>query len=297
MRSGATFLIPLICALVYVFGALAVKRAATMGVGVWRTSFLSNWTIALIFVPVWFWQHGSIHPLSDYWQPLLTAALFVVGQVLTFLALSRGDVSVVTPVLGSKVILVALFSSILRIGHVPMKWWIGAACSTAAILLLHLGAVGAEKKQQSVIAPAILAFCSAAAFSFNDVLLQKWLPAWGGGSFLPPMFLLVGIISLGFIPFFSAPLAQLNGPMWRWVGPGVLLMGLNNGGIVLAIGLVGSATAVNILYSIRGLFSVIGVWLVGHWFHSGEKNLGVRVMRWRLVGATLMGAAIVLVLI
>lgn len=297
MRSEATLLIPVICALVYVFGALAVKRAATMGVGVWRTSFLSNWTIALIFVPVWFWQNGRIHPLIDYWQPLLTAALFVIGQVLTFLALSRGDVSVVTPVLGSKVILVALFSSLLRIGHVPMKWWVGAACSTAAILLLHLGNMGAEQKRRSVVAPAMLAFCSAAAFSINDVLLQKWLPVWDGGSFLPPMFLMVGMISFCFMPFFSAPLSQLNGAMWRWVGPGVLLIGLNNGGIVLAIGLVGSATAVNILYSTRGLFSVIGVWLVGHWFHSEEKNHGVRVMQWRLVGATLMGAAIVLVLV
>lgn len=294
MKSDAMLLIPPICALVYVLGALAVKRAAEMGVGLWRTSFLSNWTIAVIFVPVWFWQHGRIFPLVDYWQPLLTAVLFVLGQVLTFLALSRGDISVVTPVLGAKVILVALFSSLLRVGHVPLKWWIGAACSTAAILLLNLGG---EKKQRSSVAPVALAFSSAMAFGFNDVLLQKWLPVWGGGSFFPPMFLTVGVISFSFIPFFSAPLAHLSGAMWRWVGPGVFLIGLNNAGIVLAIALIGNATVVNILYSSRGLFSVAGVWLVGHWFHSAEKNLGGHVMGWRLLGASLMGAAIVLVLI
>jgi len=294
MRSEITLLIPPLCALIYVFGALAVKRAAEMGVGLWRTSFLSNWTIALIFVPVWFWQHGRIFPVADYWQPVLTALLFVVGQVLTFLALNRGDVSVVTPVLGMKVILVALFSSLLRIGHVPLKWWVGATCSTAAILLLH---VHAKKDRGAAIAPAALALASATAFSFNDVLLQKWLPVWGSGSFLRPMFLVVGVISFGFVPFFSAPLTQLNGAMWRWVGPGVALLGLNNAGIVLAIGLVGSATAVNILYSVRGLFSVVAVWLVGHWFPSGEKNLEAAVMRWRMLGAMLMAAAIVLVLL
>ena len=71
--------------------------------------------------------------------------------------------------------------------------------------------------------------------------------------------------------------------MWRWIGPGVLLMGLNNGGIVLAIGVIGSATAVNILYSARGFFSVVAVWLIGHWFHRGEKQPGDRVMlcAWR----------------
>lgn len=294
MRFEAVFLIPLICAWVYVLGALAVKRAGELGVGVWRTSFLSNWTIALIFVPVWFWQHGRIFPAIDYWQPLLTATLFIVGQVLTFFALSRGDVSIVTPVLGTKVILVALFSSMLRIGHVPLKWWLGAACSTLAILLLHLSA---GKNRRSVLAPAMFAFCSAAAFGLNDVLLQKWIPVWGIGSFFPPMFLMVAVISFGFVPFFSAPLGRLNGSMWRWVGPGVVLMGLNNGGIVFAIGLMGSATAVNILYSSRGLFSVAAVWLIGHWFHSEEKNLELSVLRWRLLGAGLMGAAIVLVLV
>lgn len=52
MRFNASLLIPLVCALTYVVGALAVKRATAFGVGVWRTNFLSNIAIALLFVPV-----------------------------------------------------------------------------------------------------------------------------------------------------------------------------------------------------------------------------------------------------
>lgn len=294
MTLHFNLLLPLACALVYVVGALTVKRAAAFGVGVWRTSFLSNWAIVLLFLPVWFRSGGQIHPLADYAQPALTALLFFGGQALTFLALGRGDVSVTTPVMGTKVILVALFSSLLRVGEVPLQWWLGAALSTAAILLLHLGE-GA--KHRNVGQTVLLAFGSATAFSLGDVLLQKWLPGWGAANYFPPMFLIVGLLSCGFVPFFSAPLSALSPGAWRWVGPGALLMALNNAGVVLAVGLVGSATVVNIIYSVRGLFSVLLVWSVGHWFASEEKHLAPAVLRYRFIGAVLMVAAIGLVLL
>ena len=121
MKLTASLLLPLACALIYVLGALTVKRATAFGVGIWRTSFLSNVALAGLFVPVWFLQGGEIHPWADYWQPAVTALCFFGGQALTFLALNRGDVSVTTPVMGTKVILVALFSSLLRVGEVPWQ--------------------------------------------------------------------------------------------------------------------------------------------------------------------------------
>lgn len=82
----------------------------------------------------------------------------------------------ITPAMGSKDILVALFSSLLGAGKVPLQSWIGAACSTAAIGLLYSGKeTGHRKVHQS----GLLAICSAASYGFNDVLLQKWVSAWG----------------------------------------------------------------------------------------------------------------------
>lgn len=294
MNFNASLLMPLACALIYVIGALTVKRAAAFGVGVWRTSFLSNMALAALFAPVWFLYGGEIHPWADYWQPAVTAVCFFGGQALTFLALSRGDVSVTTPVMGTKVILVALFSSLLRVGEVPLQWWLGAALSTAAIGLLHLGG---EARHRHVGRTVVLTFCSATLFSLGDVLLQKWVPGWGWGNYFPPMALMIGLLSCALVPFFSAPLSALPAAAWRWVAPGALLMAVNNAGVVVAIVLVGSATVVNIIYSVRGLFSVLLVWLIGHWFTNDEKHLGGRVLRLRFFGATLMVAAIVLVLI
>ena len=293
MRFQPSLLLPLACAFCYVAGALAVKRAASLGVGVWRTSFLSNWAIFLLFVPAWFFSGGNGHAWLDYGQPAAAAVLFFAGQIFTFLAISRGDVSVVTPVMGTKVILVALFSSVLHVGEVPLQWWIGAGLSTLAIASLHLGGGGHHRRVGQTV---LLTFASAASFSLGDVLIQKWLPSWGAARFFPPMFFVVGLLSFGFVPLFRAPLCSLSGGAARWVVTGALLLAVTNAGVALAIGLVGSATAVNIVFSARGLFSVLVVWLVGHWFGSDERHLAPAVLRFRLGGATLMVAAIALVL-
>jgi hypothetical protein len=55
------------------------------------------------------------------------------------------------------------------------------------------------------------------------------------------------------------------------------------------------ATAANVLYSSRGLWSVVAVWAIGHWFSNREQHLGAAVLRWRLAGALLMLVAVVLV--
>jgi drug/metabolite transporter (DMT)-like permease len=293
MTFTFALLIPLACALLYVFSAMMVKQAVAHGVGLWRLSFVSNWALVLLFVPLWLHSGGHWEQPARYWQPFLAGFFFLGGQIFTMLALRTGDVSVITPVMGTKVILVTLGSSLLRVGEVPWRWWLGAVLCTLAIGLLHFGPGGQHREVGRTVG---LTLICALSYSLGDVLLQKWLPVWGAGNFLPPMFLLVGLMSVGFIPFFSAPLRAMPAGAWRWVAAGGGLLAVTNAGIVYAIGLVGSATVVNIIYSTRGLFSVMLVWGIGQWFASEEKHLTGRVLRFRLLGAGLMIAAIGLVL-
>ncbi len=295
MPFSPPLLIPLACAFTYVVAALIFKRAAELGVGVWRTAFVANWMVCLVFAPFWWVAGEPLRPWVEYWQPAATALLFLAGQAFIFLALKRGDVSVTTPVMGTKVIIVALLTSMLRAGDVPLRWWIGAALSAAAVLLLHLGERSSANRQ---VRPTMMfAFLSAASYGLSDVLIQKWMSRWTLGEFLPAMFAFVGLYSFALIPFFSAPLRAMSGQAWRWVGAGSVLMALNNAGIVFAIGRWGEATAVNIIYSVRGLVSVALVWAIGHWFQNQEQQLGTKVLRARMVGAGLMLAAIVLALV
>jgi drug/metabolite transporter (DMT)-like permease len=288
-------LIPLACAFTYVLAALAFKRAAELGVGVWRTTFVANWTACLAFLPLWLAAGRPVVELTLYWQPALAAGFFLLGQSCMFLALKHGDVTVTTPVMGTKVIMVALFTVLLNAGAMPLRWWIGAGLSAAAVLLLHLGpGLG---RSGHIGRTVFLAWLSASFYGLGDVCIQKWAPGWGAAAFAPAMFGWVGIYSLALIPVFSAPLRTMNGQAWRWVGAGSVMMAVNNAGIVLAIGIWGGATAVNIVYSARGLVSVAVVWAIGHWFHSQEQHQEPGVLRNRLIGAGLMLVAIVLVLV
>lgn len=310
----ASILLPLASAVGYVAAVLLVKRASAHGVGLWRTAFVSNVAMGLCFAPLWL-LGGRELDWALLWQPALGGALFFAGQVFTFMALA-GDVSLATPVLGLKILFVAAASSLLVDEPVRPAWWIAAALGTAAIALLQSapGAApaaplddpaepparavppspGAAQSPRRTIACAALA---AACFAVTDVLVQRFTPAWGPGRYLPLMFGSLAVFSLGLVPAFSAPLRLLPPAAWRWLAPGSLLLALQAAGMAYTLGSHGRATAANILYSTRGLWSVLAVGLLGAWLGTaGERRLPRAVFRRRLLGAGLMLGAVALVI-
>lgn len=298
----AATLLPLASGFGYVVAVLLVKRASAHGVGLWRTAFISNLAMGLCFAPLWA-LGGQPIDLAHLWQPLLFAALFFVGQVFTFAALA-GDVSLATPVLGLKILFVASASSLLLTDAVRPAWWVAAACATAAVILLQWvprGASGLVPVKPADNAPhprrvVLLAALAALAFALADVLVQRFTPEWGPGRFLPLAFGAVALLSFGLIPFFHAPLRTLPAAAWPWLLPGAVLLAVQASGMAWTMGNYGRATAANILYSTRGLWSVLAVGLLGGWLGTaGERKLPPGVFRRRLVGAVLMFAAIALV--
>ncbi|MEY4488975.1 MAG: hypothetical protein RIQ79_1483 [Verrucomicrobiota bacterium] len=284
---------PLASSFGYVFALLLLKRSSGWGVGVWRTTFISNMAMGLVF-SLLLLLGGTGQPIAMVWQPALAGGLFFMGQIFTFLALHHGDVSVATPVLGVKIVLVALSSVLLLPDPVPVKWWVAAGLSSLAIVLL---ARGESRPSHAAGRTVLMAVLAAACFALTDVLVQKWAPAWGVGRFLPLMFGAVAGLSVGLVPFFSAPLRAVPRAAWGWLVSGGVLLAVQAGSMAYAMGVYGDATAVNIVYSARGLWSVVAVWLVGHWFASEEQRLNPAVLRSRLAGAALMLAAIGLVIL
>ena len=286
--------LPLASALGYVAAVLLVKRASVYGVGLWRTAFVSNLAMGLCFAPLWLLGGGEI-TLAELWQPAVCAGLFFTGQVFTFLALA-GDVSLATPVMGLKILFVAGASAVWVDEPVRPVWWVAAGLATVAVGLLQASprsGAGGQNSRRTVV----LAAGAALVFALSDVLVQRFTPGWGPGRFLPLMFGMVAGFSFGLIPVFAAPLRKIPGAAWRWLLPGAVLLAFQAVGMAYGLGVYGRATAANILYSTRGLWSVLAVSLLGAWLGTeGERNLPARVRRWRLVGAGLMFAAVALVL-
>ncbi len=285
---------PLLASLLYVVAAMFVKQAAVGGVGPWRTSFVCNWITALLFLLLLPFG-GQIPEVSQSYQPALVALLFVAGQLFTFLALDKGDVSVATPVMGVKVVLVAVFSLLLKGETVRWQLWLAASFSGLGIAFLNRG--GDHHAHKAVGRTVILALLAVACYASFDVLVTKWSPAWGMGRFLPVMLFMAAALSFVFVPLFHKPLKAIPAPALRPLLLGSAFMGLQAIVLISSLARFNDATAINVIYSTRGLWSVIAVWAVGHWFANREQEHGAKVLGGRLVGAGFLSAAVVLVFV
>ncbi len=303
-------LMPVAASVLYVVGAMFIKRAAQAGFDVWRSSTFLSVSTAIVFAllvplcPLGDLPQPGPDWRQDWWQPSVAAVLFTVGQLLILLAFSRGDVSVATPALGSKSVFVAWFSTLVLQTTLPWQLWASACMSTVAIVFLNLGGASTVTRRQGET--TVLALAAAAAFALFDVLVQKWSVAWGPGRFLPVLFGIAAVLSLGLIPLFpQAAVASseisnsksetgLRGGKSAlfWMLGGALFFSLQL--LLLMLSVARDAVSVNVVYSLRSLWGVGLVWLIGHWFDNQERHMPARLLGWRMAGAALMTAAIVL---
>jgi drug/metabolite transporter (DMT)-like permease len=231
---------------------------------------------------------GTIPSASLWWQPPLAAVLFFGGQIFTLLALNTGDVSVATPVLGLKILLVALLATVLIGDPISSRLWTAAALSSVAIALLNLSPAHPHSRVGRTI---LLAGLGAASYACFDVLVQKWSSGWGTGRFLPVAMSCAVLYSL------ALPNRRDARPYTPLLLAGASCFAIQGLMFITSISIWRQATSANVLYSSRGLWSVVAVWAIGHWFENREQHLGARVLVWRFVGAILLMAAIVMVLL
>ncbi|MDQ8179720.1 DMT family transporter [Pelagicoccus sp. SDUM812005] len=283
--------IPLLNALVYTVAALCLKRATTHGVGPWRTTFLSNLAMFLAAFPLWFFGE-PIESWKALLLPLVVGGAFFLGQLLTCLAIHRGDVSLLTPLLGTKTVFVAVIVSLGLGESLSVSVWIGAVLSAVAILLMR-GGSNADKSK--VMLTIVLGVSSALSFAGADSLLAAFGGELGFHKVVAGMFSVVMLCSFGLVPLFKSNFGSVSAATWKWMGAGAALMAVQAGVMAFVLSTYGKATIVNIMYSSRGIWSVALVWWIGHWFSNEERQLGRGVLLRRLLGSVLLLAAILAV--
>lgn len=281
------FILPLSAAIVYVAAALFLKRATESGAGVWRLTRTCNFIAGIFFAPLW--TLGGNLPSGLWWQPAAAALLFMLGQILTMMALRIGDVSITTPVLGLKVVLVALLTSVFLREQLTGGIWTAAFLSSVGIGLLHFSRPPAGSRVGSTI---LIAGLAAASYALFDVLVQKWSTAWGAGRFLPVMMGFVALYSLPFPPERSKTEAAASQKASVWTIAGAVCLALQAILFVSSIAVYHQAAVANVLYSSRGLWSIVAVWAVGHRLGNYEARISPGHMAWRIAGAAILIIAI-----
>ena len=291
-------LFPLFSSIVFVLGMMLAKQAINRGISPWTGTFFANVWLALFWAVVAIVRR-EIVPLEAWGGAGMTGLLFVLGQLFTYLAFQFGDVSVATPVFGVKVLMVAALTSLLAGINVSATVWAAGALACAGIILIQWSdrqtqADGPTSRRGLTI---ILALSAAFSLSLFDVSLQAWAKSGNSYAFLPVMFGVAGILSVVFLPKVDGPKRLRELKATKWMLGGTLLMAIQAMSMCFALAEFGDAPRVNIVYALRGLWSVMLAWLLARTLGTNEATLSRTVMLRRLAGALMLTAAVSMVII
>lgn len=285
-------LFPLLASLLIVVSLILINRALANGVGSLTVLFLVNEISAVAFSLLWF-SGGQIPAWQFFYQPFVIALLFMVGLMLTVLAVQQGDVSVATPVFGLKVLLVAVLLMLFEREALPPPIWISAGLASLGIALIQWTG---RNHPRRLLLTIVLALSAATCFAHFDVFVQRWAPMWGAGRFVPISYWMLGVLSLAMLPWVDFRPLERDANRWLVV-TGTLLMAAQSLCIVGAIAAYGDAARINVIYALRGLWGVTLAWLVARRWGGAEAELTIGTIVTRFCGAALLTLAVILVIL
>ncbi|MGK2941365.1 MAG: EamA family transporter [Immundisolibacter sp.] len=213
----------------------------------------------------------------------------VAGQVFFILALRHGDASFVVPMLGLKLFAVAGFSALwLGETYQPLVY-VGAAGAFASLFLLSDG------KPRGSLRSALFVTGAALLYGITDVLLVGAIQAG-----ISP--LQIGVYSLLVPALLTLPITltllpgrwRISRPFGRALGSYATIQIAGMVFLMLAFGLAGKATIVNIVQTSRGLWVLVVVYVMGRLGMAGVERLTGAQYRKRALGALLLMGSLAL---
>ncbi len=288
------YVLSLGAAFVYAICMVFIKESIRQGAGILRSTFILHTVMALVFLPL-LAINPTIQPNAPWLAPIGVGLSVFLGQIFILWALKFGDPSVQTPVMGVKSTMVAIFVCFIGGAHIPLAWWLGGLLSLVAIYFLSYSE-GSHLLKRSNTLTILLTFLGASFLGLGDVIMEKTAASFGEIPFLVVSVLSCAIASLALVPFFEGPLLAMPKASIKWALWGSALYGLEAIAFYIAISFYGQATAINVLYSSRGLWSIFVVWAMAYFFNYKPNPVSSAVLLRRGLGTVLLFIAILLVI-
>lgn len=278
-------LMPLAAAILYAGASMFLKKALSEGLKPMASFHINNWASAVVTLPLFLLKHDPIH-WSQIHLPIIVGAIFFAGGWFTFLAMTKGDVSLVTPVLGSKLIFVALASTFFVAEKMPGIMWVAALITTAGILLMSSTDMKTPKGGH-LAGPVAMALVSAAIYASSDMLVQRWALGFGSMPFIAIMAETTAALSL--LAMFLPGRPELHWcPATRWSVLGSFLFSIQSTLTGLCLALFHDAMGVNVVYATRGMWILLLVAVFGPLIGNLERHDSGKAYRVRIIAAGLL---------
>jgi drug/metabolite transporter (DMT)-like permease len=266
-----------------------------------RMLVLAHLVMGIACLPlVWLlWPPEGV-PVADFLPPLAgSIGCYLASQVTLLAALRRADASRVVPLLGLKIVMLALLVTfLLRTPLDPQQWFaVGASVVAAAVLQ------GRRDPVPAAVVALMLATCL--GFAVADLMIVRLIDVvhaaapdrsrlWASSLALVATYASCGLLALPFVLVMAV--MAVRGPRrageWRaatWYG-GVWLGGM--AALYACFGLLGPVFG-NVLQSSRGVLAVIfGAALAHLGWHELEQQVDRATLVRRVAAALLMTGAI-----
>jgi drug/metabolite transporter (DMT)-like permease len=269
-----------------------------------RLLAVSHLLMAAVCIPLtWAAWPAASPPVRLFAVPLaLSVGLYLLGQSSLFAALKRVEASRIAPLLGLKIVMLAVIVSFV-LGHVlDMRQWLAVALSVAAAAMLQVGMGAVPARAFGFVLSCCLCFAISDIFILRliDGLQAGAMESGGEISRLHAgglaMALTYGLCGLVFAPLVVG-LRPYTWGDWLAAAQYASAWLLSMAGLYCCFGLVGIVFG-NILQSTRGVMSVaIGAGLAHLGWHELEQRVDRSTLLRRLAAALLMTAAIALYVI
>lgn len=283
-------LLPLAAALIYALGSIIIKRALKEGATMDQSFHLTNLVLGGMFLPLLFFGRGAID-WSLMWKPLLIGAAFFFGHWLTFFAIRRGDVSLVTPLMGTKVIFVAIGVVLLTGERLSGPLWIAAILTTVGIFVMGMADL---RGGSHLVFTIFVTISSALVFGVFDVLVSWWAADFGALTFLALGMGSVSVYTLIMWLFQGRPalLPRRKAANWTWWAAAMIALQAITIGVALSF--FKDATGINVVYASRGLWVIILLVVFGGMLGNSERHEIGRGFLWRIGGTVILTVAIII---
>ena len=266
-----------------------------------RMLVLAHVVMGIACLPlVWLlWPPEGV-PVADFLPPLAgSIGCYLASQVTLLAALRRADASRVVPLLGLKIVMLALLVTFLLRTPLDTRQWFAVGASVVAAAVLQ----GRRDPVPAAVVALMLATCL--GFAVADLMIVRLIDAvhaaaparsrlWASSLAVVATYASCGLLALPFVLVMAV--MAVSGPRrageWRaatWYG-GVWLGGM--AALYACFGLLGPVFG-NVLQSSRGVLAVVfGAALAHLGWHELEQQVDRATLVRRVAAALLMTGAI-----
>ena len=234
----------------------------------------------------------DIPPLSQYWAPLLgTTCSYLVGHVALFFAVRHADASRVSPLMGFKLVVLAVIAVGFAGQHLAPRQWLAVAIAVGGVLVLNR--IGGRMPWRALLGVGVACL----AYSLSDLFLQRHIQAlapvplaWAAVFAAFMGYALCGLVAVAAFPW----LGSRKVADWKASVPYAVTWYATTLLFFMSVAFIGVVFA-NLLQSTRAIWSVALGALVARWgLNHLEQQTTRGVFARRIAAAVMMVAAVAL---